>query len=878
MNRTGASIEQSLNAIAAQIPMLEKTDLAPIALIADTLENIGKEEQLPKALKTQIDRTVALVNHIMMDETPFGPGCAKLGESVGKMLKAVGKTGVSCQASAVSDETDQGNPVGHPVPDKTPADVKKESGELPDDLRELAAKFAGNQQAILEDFEAYILEWEKGAPQAKGAVQRILHTWKGEFGVLDMGEFSGLIHEVEERLESNSLSSEQLFTLKDFLAASIDRLAAGVRPGVGKGQRESILGAAGEQATAVRSASQEVTQEGVEAIPQTTAAKAPEVQPQTLEGDPSLIADFIAESREHIHAAETMLLDLETDPANTANIDTIFRAWHTIKGVAGFLNLKTVSTLAHSMESLMDRARKHELVLDPAYIDLLLESNDCLKTYVGFVEAAMGGVTPLKTPDNYDALLKRLTAPAQLNQQRASPEGLTPEKKIGEILAEQGNVPPERIEAALEKQRAGDTRKIGEILIEEKQVGARAVGQALAAQSAVRTGAIEETIRVPVNRIDQLVDAIGEAVIAQSMINADGAIRRIEDQSLHSKISHSEMIMRQIQELAMSLRMVSIKSTFQKMARLVRDLSKKSNKEVNFVSEGEDTELDKSVVENIGDPLIHMIRNAVDHGIENGEDRAASGKPSVATVRLRAYHKAGSIFIEVVDDGKGLDKEAIFAKAVSKNLCKAEAKLTEQEIYAFIFLPGFSTAKTVTDVSGRGVGMDVVRRNIEALRGSVEIQSQRGKGTTFTIRLPLTLAIVDGMIVRSRDQSYIIPTLSIVESIKPADDQINTVLERGEMINVRGELIPLVNLAHIFDKNAMNGHDVRDGVVMIVEDMVGKKMGLEIDEILGQQQVVIKNLGAGIGDVAGISGGAIMSDGRVSLILDISGIAKMAEG
>jgi two-component system chemotaxis sensor kinase CheA len=386
---------------------------------------------------------------------------------------------------------------------------------------------------------------------------------------------------------------------------------------------------------------------------------------------------------------------------------------------------------------------------------------------------------------------------------------------------------------------------------------------------------IEETIRVPVNRIGQLVDSIGEAVIAQSMVNANPLIANVADQALSTKIAHANSIMRQIQELAMSLRMVSVKATFQKMARLARDLSKKCDRDLEFITEGEDTELDKSVVENIGDPLIHMIRNSIDHGIEAREQRAAAGKNPKATVRLRAFHRAGSIFIEVMDDGKGLDKEAIYKKAVSKGLCKEDANLSDAEIFQFIFLPGFSTAKTVTDVSGRGVGMDVVRRNIEALRGSVEISSVQGKGTTFSIRLPLTLAIVDGMVVRSGNEKYIIPTLAILESLKATPEQIQTVMGKGKLISVRGELITLVHLGGLLQRSE-EIWDVNNGIIMIVEDMLAKKTGLFVDEIIGQQQVVIKSLGEGMHDIPGVTGAAIMSDGTVSLILDVGGIGKLA--
>jgi chemotaxis protein histidine kinase CheA len=641
MKQKNSSIAERLNGIAANLPLLEKTDLVPLAKIQEELEAIRKEPALPQALQTQIGRTVSLVDHILMGETAFDEGCAKLGESIGKMRRAVGKP----QDDKEKDEDGKEGMKG--VQEAEPGELNdvnesENGGAIPDDLRDLVTKFAGSQQAVLEDFEAFILEWEKGAPPAKAALQRILHTWKGEFGVLDMRDFSGLLHEVEERIETGTSSCEKLLSLKDFLAESMHRFAAGIHPPISAEQRKAILGEPlAKESGKEQKSTPPADKPPLDAAPlpqvkaETIAPAAPLESeahaPQTLEGDPSLTADFINESREHIHTAETMLLELETEPTNAGNIDSVFRAWHTIKGVAGFLNLKTVSRIAHSMESLMDRARKRELVLDPAHIDLLLESNDCLKTFVGIIEEATCNGTSFTVPDNYDALLKRLTSPATLSSQGASAEGMAAEKKIGEILAESGSVQPQSIEDALAKQRAGDTRKIGEILIDDKKIAARAVGQALATQTAARVGAaIEETIRVPVNRIDQLVDTIGEAVIAQSMINADPAIRRIEDQALHSKIAHSEMIMRQIQELAMSLRMVSIKSTFQKMARLVRDLAKKSNKEVNFVTEGEDTELDKSVVENIGDPLIHMIRNSVDHGIEAAAERATSGLPQVA--------------------------------------------------------------------------------------------------------------------------------------------------------------------------------------------------------------------------------------------------------
>jgi two-component system chemotaxis sensor kinase CheA len=321
--------------------------------------------------------------------------------------------------------------------------------------------------------------------------------------------------------------------------------------------------------------------------------------------------------------------------------------------------------------------------------------------------------------------------------------------------------------------------------------------------------------------------------------------------------------------------MVPVKPTFQKMARLVRDLAKKSGKKVEFVMSGEDTELDKTVVDNIGDPLIHMIRNSVDHGIEeNPRKRLEAGKDEVGHVHLRAYHKGGNIYIEVQDDGRGLDRAAILAKAIERGLIREGENVSDREIYNQIFHPGFSTAKRITDVSGRGVGMDVVKRSIEGLRGQVDIMSEPGMGTIFTIRLPLTLAIIDGMVIRVGKDRYIVPTLSVVQSIRPDAGNLSSVLNRGAMLSVQDRLIPLFQVARLFDiEGAVE--DPLTGTVVVVEDN-GKQTGLLVDELLGQQQIVIKPLGDLLQGTPGLSGGAIMPDGKVGLILDVAGLVRLA--
>jgi two-component system chemotaxis sensor kinase CheA len=320
--------------------------------------------------------------------------------------------------------------------------------------------------------------------------------------------------------------------------------------------------------------------------------------------------------------------------------------------------------------------------------------------------------------------------------------------------------------------------------------------------------------------------------------------------------------------------MVTVQGVFQKMARLVRDLSRKAGKTIDFVTSGEDTELDRTIVDKITDPLIHMMRNSVDHGVETAEERKAKGKSGTGHIYLRAYHQAGSIIIEITDDGRGLNRDKILKKAIEKGLVAKGQDLSDDEIYKMIFMAGFSTADKITDVSGRGVGMDVVRKNIESIGGKIDIRTQLDQGTTFLIRLPLTLAIIDGQIVTLGSQRYIIPINSVVHSIRPTADQISTVQNRAQMVKIRDMLMPLVPLHKLFHV-ADARQNPTEGLLVVVEEG-NRKCCLQVDDLLGQQQVVIKSI-SGLGNIKGVSGGAVMGDGRVSLILDIPGLIALAQ-
>jgi two-component system chemotaxis sensor kinase CheA len=371
------------------------------------------------------------------------------------------------------------------------------------------------------------------------------------------------------------------------------------------------------------------------------------------------------------------------------------------------------------------------------------------------------------------------------------------------------------------------------------------------------------------------VDLTGELVINQAMLRQNKWVLSSKDQKLYHNLNQLNQITSSLQRTAMSMRMVPIRNTFQKMVRLVRDLSKNSGKEVVLEMEGEDTEIDRNVVEELYEPMVHMIRNAVDHGIELPEDREKSGKRRSGTVFLKAYHRGGHIIIEIRDDGRGLDRERILEKARSLQLMADESKMVDSDIYNLIFHPGFSTAEKVTDISGRGVGMDVVRKGIDRLRGRIEISSSKGEGAVFVISLPLTLAIIEGMVVRVGKERYIIPALTILESFRPEKKQYSTIEGKGEMILTRGRLVPLVRLDRMFGIQGDYTHPW-EGLVVAVEND-GHQRCLLLDELVGKEEVVIKSLGQGLKAVRGIAGGAILGDGRVGLILDISGIFEISQ-
>ncbi|MDR3205326.1 MAG: chemotaxis protein CheW [Deltaproteobacteria bacterium] len=453
-------------------------------------------------------------------------------------------------------------------------------------------------------------------------------------------------------------------------------------------------------------------------------------------------------------------------------------------------------------------------------------------------------------------------------------------RRLGEILVTMGLLEHEHVDKALKIQEGLKETKLGEILLKQKIGAPDKVAAALREQkqseglsltATAKTAA--HTVKVETSKLDGLIDLVGELVITQSLITSNEAIKYLKEQKINKDLAQVSRITSELQRNAMSLRMVQINNTFRKMNRLVRDLAHKFEKDVDFQTIGDDTEIDRNMVESLYDPLVHMIRNSLDHGLESPKERLAKGKSPKGQLTLKAYHQGGNVVIELSDDGRGLDIEKVLQKAASLGLVNHGENLSTTAIHNLIFQPGFSTVDRVTEISGRGVGMDVVKKSVELMRGKVDFFSEPDKGATFIIRLPLTLAIIDGMIVRVGENRYILPTISINQSFRPKPEEYFTVKNQGEMIKVRDRLLPLLRLDRIVCVDGAEA-DPAKALVVVVENE-GQRRCLLVDEVLGKQEVVIKSLGERLKYVRTLAGGTILGDGRVGLILDINGLFEV---
>ena len=659
------------------------------------------------------------------------------------------------------------------------------------------------------------------------------------------------------------------------------------------------------------------------------------------------VQTFFEESLEGLDVMESGLLALVPgEAADLEQINTIFRAAHSIKGGSGTFGFQNVTDFTHVLETLLDRMREGRMGVTGEVVNVLLESVDCLREMLVAVRsgttmdgdragplrerltalldqggnATNGGVTNSVASETFafvpplgwrvgfrphpDLLysgndpvrlfrelstlgeltvrpdLSRLPGLAELKPEdcylswELELRGAAPREALVEAFAWVEDDCELSIESLVERPVAPDPRpggtsgedtRQGELLYERRQSGDRRMNTPPADSG---------SIRVSIDKVDAVINLVGELVTTQSMLSVLGAdfdLSRLD--KLQEALDQLDRNTRDLQEHVMRIRMLPVSSVFSRFPRMVHDVSGKLGKQVELRISGEQTELDKTVIEKIGDPLVHLVRNSLDHGLEPPGERLQQGKPETGIITLNAYHKSGSIFIEVGDDGRGLDRDALLRKGLETGLLSPGEDYGDEQIHDLIFHPGLSTAKQISDVSGRGVGMDVVRRNIQDVGGNIQIASQRRQGTRITICLPLTLAILDGQLVTIGQDCYIIPLLSIVESVQIRAEAVNRVAGRGEVLRFRGQHLPILRLYELFGAEGAVA-DLEKGLLVVVE-ADGRQVGLLVDDLLGQQQVSIKSMEKNFRRVPGVAGATILGDGRVGLILDISGLIRV---
>lgn len=556
----------------------------------------------------------------------------------------------------------------------------------------------------------------------------------------------------------------------------------------------------------------------------------------------TLKSGFLEEASGLLADAEQCFLNLESSAGDCSVLEQIFRLAHNLKGSAKAVGFEDLSHFTHQLESLLLKIKKNEIPINSASVDLLLRCNDHVRMMIDGLRA------DFNAKFESESLLSEIEA--MLNGQM--PAASEPDAhKTEEAPAADVHAPQFEIAVAPKEAKP-----------------------AASAQPPSSGGAhAEESIRVSFARLERLLNFVGEMVILQTVLREQAT--KVDSHTLNRTVDQLGKVTKEVQDISMSLRMVPIKQTFQKMQRIVRDTARALNKEIHFEISGEETEVDKTLLEKIGDPLVHMVRNAVDHGIENAERRAASGKPSTGHIRLSAYHRSGSLIIEVQDDGAGLDAAVLQKKAIEKGIIRPETKLSDKEAHQLIFAPGFSTKAVVTDVSGRGVGMDVVKTNITQLQGEIQIETTIGKGSCFRIILPLTLAIIDSMIIRCAKELFVIPLNHVHESLKPRPEDLHfTTL--GEILMLRGENIPLFRLGEVIGLTPPSRRPA-DGIAIVVRTQ-SQPFAVLVDDIIGQQQVVIKTLGQEIRHLKGFSGSSILGNGRPALILELHELVIRHQG
>lgn len=591
--------------------------------------------------------------------------------------------------------------------------------------------------------------------------------------------------------------------------------------------------------------------------------------------------EFLEEASGYIEEVENCFLQLENNPGDEQILQRIFRLAHNIKGSAAAVGFEDLSAFAHQFENLLTKIKSKEIPTSSQVVDVLLIGNDALKRFITALQADKTSKTDASEARSKILALIETAAPPQPVQENEvtapaspvpAPEEAPAYKNIGDILIQEHLVTEEQLDKAVETQN----KKLGEILIDQGALSKDKLDEALDKQEEINKNIKkpDEFIRLPLSKLEDLLNHFSEQVILQSSLeHFKNDIHSNADQ-INRTINQLSKITFDLQQTVISLRMVSLRNIFNKMQRTVRDTAKMLNKEVRFEMEGEDLELDKTIVDELSSPITHLIRNSVDHGLEVPEDRRKTGKATEGYVRMTASHRGRYFYLEISDDGKGLDKERIEKKAIEKGLIKSNHNLSEKEIYDLIFQSGFSTKDEATSVSGRGVGMDAVKQAIEKLRGSIEVMSTPAQGTKTVIKLPPTLAIFNGIIVQLDDKKYVVPNSEVLEIYRTPKQDMRILNAREKIVRIKDSVYPIVDLKKVFRHTEDKSNSKKDAVLLLVAHNK-KHYCLEVDDIIKQQRIVFKTLGKEIENLPGIAGGTILGDGRIALIAEVNAIIEI---
>ncbi|MEG6523815.1 chemotaxis protein CheA [Desulfotomaculum sp. 1211_IL3151] len=700
---------------------------------------------------------------------------------------------------------------------------------------EMIGDFVAESRELLEEIEPQIIAMEEHVSHAGmvddeilNSIFRLFHSIKGMASFLDLQTVINVTHEAETLLDifrkgKASLAPghiELLYKTGDFIKGLLNTIEQQLSDGGLENEARGIIGEIQQTIQGI-AAKADPAEEPEEQSPPDPAAWIFTITPE-------MIKRFIEDGWEILEEAETSLLQLENKPNHYPLLEQIFRSFHSFKGNAGFLGFSDLEQVSHGAENTLNEMLEGQVTVNNEAISELLKTIDSLRDRLGKV------VVPYE-------------------QKIAKEDDLVGEQAESSSLLEQQQV-------LVEAERLPTNGNVTGGADPNKNV----------------TNNIQQAIRVDVEKLDTLLDLVGEMVISAAMVSHNPDLQGLQLDRFEKAISHLNKITRDIQDVSMSLRMVPLAGIFRKMVRVVRDVSNKMHKKATLEIIGEDTEVDKTIIEQISDPLVHIMRNAVDHGLESPEQRRAVGKPETGRVILEARHTGGEVWILIRDDGKGLNRERILNKAIERGLLLNERQdLKDEEVWKLIFEPGLTTVAEISAISGRGVGMDVVRQNIEKLRGRIEIRSTPGQGTLFIIRIPLTLAIIEGMVVRVGKAMYTFPIASIKECFQPKGSQIVVNPDGLEVVNIRGELLPVIRLHQLY-KVQPTFEGLTEGILIVMESE-DQKCCLFVDELIGQQQIVIKPLPPALGNIRGVSGMAILGDGEVSMILDIANLMVSTE-